>query len=219
LGGWSEWRGGGRNGARFRPWDSHTLGVRGARSVPYARGFSSPCEWCLDAERVSQECVRRLRRPWRGCAIDGARQEYRLMLATVFSYGDADRRGSPGIALVPNPMERPKRRIADAGTAQACSGDRNASLYPIAHDSYLINLAAPDEALWRKSLDSFVVELRRAEFLGIPYVVAHPGAYTSSSEEAGLRAPPRASARRNSNSCDHSHPSAPARRIDAYAPC
>ena len=58
--------------------------------------------------------------------------------------------------------------------------------HPIAHDSYLINLAAPDPALWRKSLDSFVVELNRAEFLGIPYVVAHPGAYTSSSEEAGL---------------------------------
>ena len=47
--------------------------------------------------------------------------------------------------------------------------------HPIAHDSYLINLASPDKALWRKSVDAFAVELRRAEQLGIPYVVAHPG--------------------------------------------
>ena len=57
----------------------------------------------------------------------------------------------------------------------------------IAHSSYLINLASPDRELWKKSLDAFVVELRRAEQLRIPYVVLHPGAYTSSSEKTGLR--------------------------------
>jgi deoxyribonuclease-4 len=58
--------------------------------------------------------------------------------------------------------------------------------HPLAHDSYLINLAAPDHELWVKSIDSFVMELLRAEKLGIPYLVTHPGAYTTSSEEAGL---------------------------------
>ena len=58
--------------------------------------------------------------------------------------------------------------------------------HPIAHDSYLINLASPDKALWKKSVDAFVVELLRAERLGIPYVVTHPGAYTTSSEAAGI---------------------------------
>jgi deoxyribonuclease-4 len=58
--------------------------------------------------------------------------------------------------------------------------------YPIAHNSYLINLAAPDDELWRKSIEAHRVELERAERLGIPHVVAHPGAFTSSSEEAGL---------------------------------
>jgi deoxyribonuclease-4 len=58
--------------------------------------------------------------------------------------------------------------------------------YPLAHDSYLINLASPQDELWRKSLDAMVQELLRAETLGIPYVVAHPGAYTSGSEAAGL---------------------------------
>jgi deoxyribonuclease-4 len=58
--------------------------------------------------------------------------------------------------------------------------------HPIAHDSYLINLASPDEALWRKSVDALRVEMLRAERLGIPYVVTHPGAALASSEEAGL---------------------------------
>jgi len=60
-------------------------------------------------------------------------------------------------------------------------------LHPLSHDSYLINLAAPDETLWRRSLEAFIVELQRAERLGIPYVVTHPGSFTSSSEEAGLK--------------------------------
>jgi deoxyribonuclease-4 len=60
-------------------------------------------------------------------------------------------------------------------------------VHPIAHDSYLINLASPDEALWRKSVESFVIEMLRAEALGIPYLVTHPGSYTCASEEAGLK--------------------------------
>jgi deoxyribonuclease-4 len=64
--------------------------------------------------------------------------------------------------------------------------------HPLAHDSYLINLAAPDPMLWKKSVDAFVIEMLRAERLGIPYVVTHPGAYTTSSEEAGIAAVVRA---------------------------
>ena len=64
--------------------------------------------------------------------------------------------------------------------------------HPLAHDSYLINLASPDPALWKQSVDAFVIELLRAERLGIPYVVTHPGAYTTSSEEAGIAAVVRA---------------------------
>ena len=59
--------------------------------------------------------------------------------------------------------------------------------HPLAHDAYLINLASPDKTLWRKSVDAFVEELRRAEILGIPHVVTHPGAYTTGTEARGLR--------------------------------
>jgi deoxyribonuclease IV len=56
----------------------------------------------------------------------------------------------------------------------------------LAHDSYLINLASPDESLFRQSLEAFVVEVQRAERLGLTYLVMHPGAHMGSGEEAGL---------------------------------
>jgi deoxyribonuclease-4 len=59
--------------------------------------------------------------------------------------------------------------------------------HTVAHNSYLINMAAPDDELWRKSIEAMAVELLRAEFLGIPGVVAHPGSFTTSSEEAGIK--------------------------------
>jgi deoxyribonuclease-4 len=58
--------------------------------------------------------------------------------------------------------------------------------YPTAHDSYLINLASPDEALYRKSLEALIDELQRAEALGLRYLVIHPGAFIDSDEEIGL---------------------------------
>ncbi|MCS6852967.1 MAG: deoxyribonuclease IV [Gemmataceae bacterium] len=58
---------------------------------------------------------------------------------------------------------------------------------PVAHDSYLINLASPDDALFRRSVDAFVEELQRAERLGLRYLVTHPGAHMDAGEEAGLR--------------------------------
>jgi deoxyribonuclease-4 len=57
---------------------------------------------------------------------------------------------------------------------------------PISHDSYLINLASPDEVLYRRSIEAFVVEMERAEALGLRYLVTHPGAHMDSGEEAGL---------------------------------
>lgn len=57
----------------------------------------------------------------------------------------------------------------------------------IAHDSYLINLAAPDEEAWRKSIAAFVDEMERCALLGIPELVMHPGAHLGTGEESGLQ--------------------------------
>ncbi len=59
--------------------------------------------------------------------------------------------------------------------------------HPLSHSSYLINLAAPATELWKKSIDAMIVELQRAGLLGIPYVVMHPGSFTTSSEAKGLK--------------------------------
>lgn len=59
--------------------------------------------------------------------------------------------------------------------------------YPIAHTSYLINVASPDETLWQKSIDALVIEWQRADALELDGLVLHPGAFTTSSIEAGVR--------------------------------
>jgi deoxyribonuclease IV len=56
----------------------------------------------------------------------------------------------------------------------------------ISHDSYLINLASPDDAMWNKSIDAMTIEVQRADRLGIKHVVAHPGSHLGTGEEAGL---------------------------------
>ena len=77
--------------------------------------------------------------------------------------------------------------LADSDVTAFRKAVRAAKLRHVtAHDSYLINLAAPDDALFRKSLDAFTEELSRAESLGLAYLVTHPGAHTGSGTEAGI---------------------------------
>ncbi|MBA3534030.1 MAG: deoxyribonuclease IV [Ardenticatenales bacterium] len=56
----------------------------------------------------------------------------------------------------------------------------------VAHASYLINLASPDDGIWHKSLAGYFDEMDRCRALGIPYLVMHPGAHTGSGYEAGI---------------------------------
>lgn len=86
-----------------------------------------------------------------------------------------------------NNQWRAKEIAADEVAAFQEALARLGITHPISHDSYLINLAAPDDELWQKSIAAFVVELQRADQLGIPYVVTHPGSFTSTSEAVGLK--------------------------------
>jgi deoxyribonuclease-4 len=66
---------------------------------------------------------------------------------------------------------------------------RESGLCPlVAHDSFLINLASPDETLRAKSIAAMVDEIERAEALGCDYLVTHCGAHLKSSVEDGLKA-------------------------------
>jgi deoxyribonuclease IV len=67
--------------------------------------------------------------------------------------------------------------------AEAKAGD----LKPlVGHASYLLNLASPDETLYKRSRESLLEEWDRCSRLGCDYLVIHPGAHMGSGEAAGL---------------------------------
>jgi deoxyribonuclease-4 len=57
----------------------------------------------------------------------------------------------------------------------------------VSHASYLINLASVSDELWAKSVGLMTVEVQRCEELGIPFLVHHPGSFTGSTLDHGLR--------------------------------
>ena len=55
-----------------------------------------------------------------------------------------------------------------------------------AHANYLINLAATNPLFHANSIRALSEELTRADQLGLPFLVLHPGAHLGAGEEAGL---------------------------------
>ena len=106
-------------------------------------------------------------RPWKSALETGCE------VIQIFTKNTNQWRGKPI-----SPEEAQQFRAAMAAAGIAC---------PLAHDSYLINLASPDKTLWKKSIDAMIDEVQRAAVLGIPWVVCHPGAYTTTSEAEGLK--------------------------------
>ena len=82
---------------------------------------------------------------------------------------------------------RAKRLTKEDTTRFAAALQETGITVPTAHASYLLNLASPDAALWRRSLDALVVEIRRCGALGIPFLVVHPGSHMQSTAEQGLQ--------------------------------
>ena len=66
--------------------------------------------------------------------------------------------------------------------AQRATGVRTA----FAHATYLINLGTPVDAEWRHAIAAFHDELERAETIGLPFVVIHPGSHKGSGIDAGI---------------------------------
>lgn len=60
-------------------------------------------------------------------------------------------------------------------------------IQPVAvHSCYLINLATPETSLWKRSIETMIVELERCEMLGIPNFIVHPGSHMGMGEKVGL---------------------------------
>jgi deoxyribonuclease-4 len=60
-------------------------------------------------------------------------------------------------------------------------------IYFFAHNSYLVNLASQDPQMFSTSVKAMTAELERAEALGLPFIVMHPGSHGGAGEEAGLK--------------------------------
>ena len=63
---------------------------------------------------------------------------------------------------------------------------KNADIKPVfIHMPYLVNLASADEVLFKKSLDSLVIELHRAALIKAHYVIMHIGSSTDEIQGIG----------------------------------
>jgi deoxyribonuclease-4 len=104
------------------------------------------------------------------------------------AFGQGERAGCDTIQIFSkNQQQWRGKPLLEQDIAQFKAEQQRCGFGPlIVHDSYLINLASPNDELWEKSIAAFADELERCAALGIPYLVTHPGAHTGSGEDAGL---------------------------------
>ena len=78
-------------------------------------------------------------------------------------------------------------RFTREEAAKFAQAQRETGIAPVvAHNCYLVNLASTNPTTLSRSLEATEEELRRAEVLGVPYLVIHPGAHLGAGEKAGL---------------------------------
>lgn len=87
--------------------------------------------------------------------------------------------------------KQPARWAERSFDAATCRAFRDACIehdvdVVASHDSYLINLATPDPALFAQSLASFRAEIERCDGLGVPFIVSHPGNATDGNRTRAL---------------------------------
>src|SRR3989338_7430442 len=57
----------------------------------------------------------------------------------------------------------------------------------VVHIPYIINLATPDDKLYRKSINAYIEDIERADILEAEYFVTHLGSHVGSGEDNGIR--------------------------------
>jgi deoxyribonuclease-4 len=77
--------------------------------------------------------------------------------------------------------------LAEAEIVQFRAARKASGIYFFAHNSYLVNLASQDAEMFSTSVRAMTAELERAEALGLPFIVMHPGSHGGAGEDAGLR--------------------------------
>ena len=77
--------------------------------------------------------------------------------------------------------------LSDAEAAEFRKAREASGIFFFAHNSYLVNLASQDAEMFATSIKAMIGELERAEALGLPFLVMHPGSHGGAGEEAGLK--------------------------------
>ena len=78
--------------------------------------------------------------------------------------------------------------LTDEEIAEFKKKQKETGIRPVvAHNSYLINVASPDKALAKKSMEAMLIELQRCEQLGVPILVMHPGSHVGTGEKEGIK--------------------------------
>jgi deoxyribonuclease-4 len=77
--------------------------------------------------------------------------------------------------------------LSDNEAAEFRQARKASGIHFFAHNSYLINLASKDPLMFATSIKAMIGELERAEALGLPFIVMHPGSHGGAGEEVGLQ--------------------------------
>ena len=84
-------------------------------------------------------------------------------------------RGWEALALIPADVEEFKRRRKEKKISPV-----------VVHIPYLINLCSGDDALWKKSVDAYIEDIKRADTLGADYFVTHLGSPKEKGRDYGI---------------------------------
>ncbi len=86
-----------------------------------------------------------------------------------------------------------QRTITQDEADSFCRACREAKLDPVVvHAPYLLNLASPDAALWKRSTEALTEQLERAHLISASAVVVHPGSRRDKPLDWGLERVARA---------------------------
>ena len=87
-----------------------------------------------------------------------------------------------------NNMQWCGKKLTAAEARRFHAAQSGKQIQPVfAHSCYLINLAAVNERFHRLSVRAMVDEVQRADALGVPFIVMHPGSHLGAGEVVGLR--------------------------------
>jgi deoxyribonuclease-4 len=57
----------------------------------------------------------------------------------------------------------------------------------VVHIPYIINLSTPDDKLYKRSIEAYIEDVKRADLLGAEYFVTHLGSHVGSGEDNGIK--------------------------------